>query len=174
MAPDRRGNDMDITDLKTLVDYHYWARDRMLEAVARLDAGAFGRDLGSSFRSIRDTVSHIYFSEWAWHSRWRGHSPSAPPRDPFDDVGELRAAWAELETNVRAFVEEGGPAGVDRVFEYRLFSGAAAASPFWQMLQHVVNHASYHRGQVTTMLRQVGAEPPKGMDLIAFHRRGGR
>jgi uncharacterized damage-inducible protein DinB len=40
----------------------------------------------------------------------------------------------------------------------------------WQMVQHVVNHASYHRGQVTTMLRQIGAEPPKPMDLIAYYR----
>ena len=38
------------------------------------------------------------------------------------------------------------------------------------MLSHVVNHASYHRGQVTTMLRQIGAAPPKGMDMIAFFR----
>ena len=43
-------------------------------------------------------------------------------------------------------------------------------SVFWEMLQHVVNHASYHRGQVTTMLRQLGAEPPPSQDLIAFYR----
>ena len=51
-----------------------------------------------------------------------------------------------------------------------LLNGQAGASPFWQMLQHVVNHASYHRGQVTTMLRQIGAAPGKPMDLIAFYR----
>jgi uncharacterized damage-inducible protein DinB len=44
------------------------------------------------------------------------------------------------------------------------------ASPLWQMLQHVVNHATYHRGQVTTLLRQLGATPPKSQDLIAFYR----
>ena len=38
------------------------------------------------------------------------------------------------------------------------------------MVQHVVNHGSYHRGQVTTMLRQLGAEPAKGMDMIAYYR----
>ena len=58
--------------------------------------------------------------------------------------------------------------GVARVFEYKLLSGQAGASPFWQMLQHVVNHASYHRGQVTTMLRQLGAAPAKPMDMIAL------
>lgn len=55
-----------------------------------------------------------------------------------------------------------------------MFSGAAGKSTFWHMLQHVVNHASYHRGQITTMLRQLGAKPPKAMDLIGYYReRGG-
>ena len=43
-------------------------------------------------------------------------------------------------------------------------------SVLWHMLQHVVNHATYHRGQVTTLLRQLGAAPPKSMDLIAYYR----
>ena len=60
---------------------------------------------------------------------------------------------------MRAFVTGLGDAGVERVFEFKMFSGQAAAAPFWQMLQHVVNHGSYHRGQVTTMLRQFGAQP---------------
>ena len=60
---------------------------------------------------------------------------------------------------MRAFVDGLGESGIARVFEYKLLSGQAGASPFWQMLQHVVNHASYHRGQVTTMLRQLGAAP---------------
>ena len=60
--------------------------------------------------------------------------------------------------------------GVSRVIEYKLMSGPHGASPFWQMLQHVVNNGSYHRGQVTTMLRQLGADPPKSQDLIAFYR----
>jgi uncharacterized damage-inducible protein DinB len=63
-----------------------------------------------------------------------------------------------------------GEQGVDRVIEYRMLNGDVRTSIFWQMLQHVVNHASYHRGQVTTMLRQLGAAPPQSMDLIAFYR----
>ena len=63
-----------------------------------------------------------------------------------------------------------GEGGINRVFEFRLLSGQESSSVFWQMLQHVVNHASYHRGQVTTMLRQLGAQPAKSMDMIAFYR----
>jgi uncharacterized damage-inducible protein DinB len=158
-------------DLRTLLDYHYWARDRLLAALDPLAPEQFTRDLGSSFRSIRDTAVHTYAAEWAWYSRWQGQSPTALiPSDRFPDVAALRAAWTELEGKVRRFVDEGGERGVDRVIEYRLLSGDAGASPLWQMLQHVVNHASYHRGQVTTMLRQIGGTPPKSMDLIAFYR----
>ena len=162
---------MTIEDLRLLLDYHYWARDRMLEAVVPLAPEQFTRDMGSSFRSIRDTLAHIYAAEWAWHSRWVGKSPTALlPSDMFPDPATLRATWAEHEAKMRSFLDGLGEAGIARVFEYTLINGQPGASPFWQMLQHVVNHASYHRGQVTTMLRQMGAAPGKPMDLIAFYR----
>ena len=162
---------MTIDDLRLLLDYHYWARDRLLDAVDPLTPEQFTRDLGSSFRSIRDTLAHIYAAEWAWHSRWVGKSPTALlPSDMFPDVATLRATWTDQEAKMRTFLESLGEPGITRVIDYKLINGQAGASPFWQMLQHVVNHASYHRGQVTTMLRQIGAAPGKPMDLIAFYR----
>lgn len=162
---------MTLQDLKTLLDFHYWARDRMLEALEPLTPEQFTRDQGNSFRSIRDTAAHIYAAEWIWYSRWRGTSPtSLLSSDLFPDVPTLRQSWSELEQSLRAFVDEGGEPGVERVIDYKLLSGVASAQPFWQLLQHVVNHATYHRGQVTTMLRQVGAPAPKATDLIAFYR----
>jgi len=162
---------MTVDDLRTLLDYHYWARDRMLAALEGLTEEQYTRDTGSSFRSLRDTVVHIYAAEWAWYSRWQGHSPtSLLQSDMFPDVAAIRTAWTELEAQVRTFLQSTGENGLDRVIDYKLLSGQPGSSPFWQMLQHVVNHASYHRGQVTTMLRQAGATPPKSMDLIAFYR----
>ena len=162
---------MTLQDLQTMVDYHYWARDRMLDALEPLDADAYNRNLGGSFRSIRETATHIYAAEWAWYRRWRGESPTALlAADRFADLAELRRAWTELEAQVRAFVDGLGDSGVSRIVEYKLLSGHAGASPMWQMVQHVVNHASYHRGQITTMLRQIGAQPPKPLDMIAYYR----
>lgn len=162
---------MTPNDLRVLVDYHYWSRDRMIAAVDAVTPEQFTRDLGSSFRSIRDTVVHIYAAEWAWHSRWQGHSPtSLLDSRTFPDVAAVRTAWTELEAKMRGFLQSIDEHGLDRVIEYKLLNGQPGASPLWQMLQHVVNHASYHRGQVTTMLRQIGAAPPKSMDMIAFYR----
>jgi uncharacterized damage-inducible protein DinB len=162
---------MTAADLKTLLEYHYWARDRVLDAAEALPPEQFTRDLGSSFPSIRETLVHVYSSEWAWHSRWQGDSPTAHlSADRFPDVPALRHAWQEQEGRTRAFLDGLGDAGIDRVIEYKLMNGQPGASSFSQMLQHIVNHGSYHRGQVTTMLRQLGAQPAKSMDLIAFYR----
>src|SRR6266545_8119826 len=161
---------MNLDELKTLIDYHYWARDRVLDAAAALTPDQLTRDMGSSFRSVRDTLAHLYAAEWAWCSRWNGHSPTAFPSETFSDVVSLQTKWRELESNVRAVVDRMGREGLDRVIEYTMLNGDARASIFWQMVQHVANHASYHRGQVTTMLRQLGAAPPQSMDLITFYR----
>jgi uncharacterized damage-inducible protein DinB len=165
---------VNLADLKTMLDYHYWARDRLLEVVEPLSAEQFTRDMGNSFKSIRDTLAHLHAAEWAWHSRWNGVSPTALlPAERFGDVAAVRDAWRELEGQVRAFVDRGGEANVEKVYHFRLLNGSEGSAPFWQMLQHLVNHASYHRGQVTTMLRQIGAQPAKSLDMIAFYRSRG-
>ena len=156
--------------LSSLLDYHYWARDRLLEAVERLTPGQFRQDLGNSFDSIRGTLVHLVSAEQAWCLRWRGESPAGhlAPTD-FETVGDVRARWLKEEAHVREFVEQLGADGINLVFRYSQFDGKPRNSVFWHMLQHVVNHATYHRGQVTTMLRQLGAQPPKSQDLIAFY-----
>lgn len=162
---------MNIQDLRTLLDYHYWARDRMLKALAPLTQEQFTRELGSSFTSVQDTLGHVYSAEWAWHQRWIGQSPTSQlPRETFPDVATVATMWRKTEADVRGFLESLGEEGVNRVFEYKTLAGDEATSAFWHMLQHVVNHGSYHRGQITTMLRQLGVAAPESTDLIRFHR----
>lgn len=165
---------MNFHELHTLIDYHYWARDRLLDAAERLTPEQFTRDLGNSFPSIRDTLVHIYAAEWVWCCRWEGESPQVTP-DPnaFPDVATVRSTWKAHEERLRSILDGLGEPGIHRPIVYRTTNGKPHAPLFWQMLQHVVNHASYHRGQVTAMIRQLKASPPKSMDLIAFHRERG-
>lgn len=162
---------MNLEDLKTLLDFHYWARDRVLAAVGELTPEQYTRDLGSSFRSIRDTLAHTYSAEWAWYQRWQGASPRALlAAEGFPDMKTLRDAWIAHEVKMRAYLDAVGEPGIARVIAYTTLNGEPGSSVFWHMLQHVVNHGTYHRGQVTTMLRQMGAAPPQSLDLIAFYR----
>jgi uncharacterized damage-inducible protein DinB len=158
-------------DLQLLLEFNYWARDRVLEAVGSLTPEQYSRDLGNSFKSVRDTLVHVYSAEWVWYTRWMGESPMTPiSPETYPDLAALQSAWDQLEGQIRSFLDRLGEADVARVFEYRLMNGQPGRSAFWQMLQHVVNHGSYHRGQVTTMLRQLGAAPAKSTDLITFYR----
>lgn len=161
---------MTAEELLALLDYHYWARDRLLDAVEHLTPEQFRQDLGNSFDSIRGTLVHLVSAERAWCSRWLGESYAGHlvPAD-FKTAMDVRASWLEEEVRVREFVRQLGQDGVNREFRYTQLDGVSRSSVFWQMLQHVVNHATYHRGQVTTMLRQLGAPPPQSQDLIAFY-----
>ena len=71
---------------------------------------------------------------------------------------------------MRAQLARLGPETVERAIKYQDLRGNDQSDVRWQMLQHVVNHGTYHRGQITTMLRQLGAAPPESTDLIAFYR----
>jgi uncharacterized damage-inducible protein DinB len=153
--------------LDHLIGFHYWARDRVMAATEPLSGEQYQQKLGSSFSSIRDTLNHVYLAEWIWYSRWNGESPTAFPTIDLPDLATLRVRWLEMEGLVRAFL---ATADLSRVYDYKLMSGKAGASPLWQMAAHVVNHATYHRGQVTTMLRQLGAAPPPSTDMITYFR----
>jgi uncharacterized damage-inducible protein DinB len=162
---------MNLQDTQNLIAFHYWARDRMLDAVEALSNEQFLRDVGGSFGSIRNTIVHALSAECIWLARWKGESPAGMlSPEGYPDVTAIRGAWNDQEVKLRSFFETLGEPGIQKVIAYKSLAGVESQSILWQMLQHVVNHASYHRGQVTTLLRQLGAAPPKSTDLIAFYR----
>lgn len=159
---------MTLEDIRSLYAYNSWANHRVLDACAPLETAKFTQNLHSSFVSLRDTLRHIMLAEWLWLERWLGRSPGFPA-DDFPDLASLRSRWQKIETDLSAFIQKLSAADLERIVEYKNTKGHAFSNPMWQMLQHVVNHGSYHRGQITTMLRQLGATPLP-TDLIAFYR----
>jgi len=162
---------MNHADLTTMLEFHYWARDRVLDAAEQLSPEQYTRDLGGSFRSIRDTLVHLLSADSNWLKRWRGTSPTTM-LDPgaYPDVAVLRTAWSVQEVEIRALLASLDDASVTRAIDYKTLDGRPFTSAFWEMLHHVVNHGTYHRGQVQTMLRQIGAAPARSVDLITFYR----
>ena len=161
---------MDTSTIRRLYDYDRWANTRTLEAASKLASEQFLKDLGSSHRSIRNTLVHILSGERTWLTRWKGSSPQNmldPER--FPAVEALRAGWAELEKELRAFLDSLSDERLRAAVSYKNLEGKSFAHPLWEQMAHVVNHGTYHRGQVTTMLRQLGAEPV-ATDLSVFFR----
>ncbi|MFZ0212981.1 MAG: DinB family protein [Candidatus Acidiferrales bacterium] len=159
---------MTLDNVRMLYAYNSWANRRVLDACSPLSPEQFTRDLRSSFPSVRDTLAHIMLAEWLWLERWLGRSPAFPVSD-FSDFASIRTRWQTIEADLNAFMQKLSAADLDRVVEYKNTKGNAFSNPMWQMLQHLVNHGTYHRGQITTMLRQLGATPST-TDLIAFYR----
>lgn len=158
-----------IEEIEDLYAYNRWANHRTLDAASRLSPEAFAKDLGSSFPSVRDTLVHILSVEWVWLSRWRGHSPSGVP-DSWDvsTLEGVQSQWAAVEQDQQAFISELTAPMLGRSIAYRTTKGDPFEQPLGQMLRHVVNHSTYHRGQVVTLLRQLGAEAVS-TDLILFY-----
>ena len=161
---------MDIALIQKQFEYDRWANARMLGVVGGISPEAFLKDLGSSYGSIRNTVAHILSSEWAWLERWKGRSPKQM-LDPlgFADVETLRARWAQVEQDQKNFLGTLTNGRLAADLQYVNPQGETVTLPLWQQMLHLINHSSYHRGQVTTLLRQVGAKPVS-TDLIAFYR----
>jgi len=157
-------------DIRRLYDYNAWANHRTLEAASALSMEQFLKPMGSSFSSVRDTLAHIYGAESLWLERFQGHSPSSlPEAKQFADIASLRNAWQELETRLLGFVQGLTQEDLQTVFEYKTLNFGVYKNPLWESLQHVANHGTYHRGQVTTMLRQMGAKAMP-TDLMHFYR----
>jgi uncharacterized damage-inducible protein DinB len=118
---------------------------------------------------VRDTIAHIYGAEWLWLERWHGRIPSAlPSADDFPTIGAIQRGLEEVDRSLVDYVASLAAEDLRRVVQYKTTSGSAQADPIWQMLQHLANHSTYHRGQVATMLRQLGSKATS-TDLIGFY-----
>jgi uncharacterized damage-inducible protein DinB len=156
--------------LHFLFQFNQWADQRMLNACGALSNDQFTRSLGSSFSSVRDTVAHLYGAEYVWNERIHGRSPSALVSGAgFPDLASVREKLEEMDAYYIDYVSKLSQQDLERVIHYKGFKGEEYSNPLWQSLHQLTNHASYHRGQITTMLRQLGAKAIP-TDLIGYYR----
>lgn len=153
--------------IQTLVDYHYWANERLLAAAEALSPEQYDRDLGSSFPSVRATVAHMLNAEAIWLSRFLGVELERVAPADLPDLRGVRERWARLEEQVRQLVAS--PDLLTRELTVTTSTGQVYRHQLWEAIVHLCNHGTYHRGQLTTMLRQLGAAPA-GTDLIVYYR----
>jgi uncharacterized damage-inducible protein DinB len=150
-------------------EHKLWAHDRFAEVVATITPELFIRDNWSSFPSIRDTMVHVFSADGRWLDRFNGRAPRAR-LDPADYpyLEDLRVKWRELEEAQVKFVTGLGGNAIDGSMTLPAEDGELARTvPTWQPLYHVAHHAGYHRGQLATMLRQLGHRPPS-TDFVDF------
>jgi uncharacterized damage-inducible protein DinB len=168
--PKRKGSAITMTkdDIQLLYEYDRWANNRVLQAVSTLSVEQFTRDLGGSFRSVRDTLVHIIGGEWGWLTIWKEPSLSSAfvtdlwtrlgalfHPDAFPDVPVVQLRWAEVEREQVEFVNRVTDESLGRMLPIRSTTQISLV----HLMQHLANHSTYHRGQVALMMRQLAAGP---------------
>jgi uncharacterized damage-inducible protein DinB len=157
-------------DIGRLLEYTAWGNRRVVRAAATLSVNDFKRDTGGSHGGVRGTLTHILGSEWVWLERWKGLSPSRGlDEGEFKDVLALRARFKLIEAHREAWFESLKERQVADVIAYKNLAGLSYENPLWQLVQHVANHSSYHRGQVINQLRALGAKPV-ATDMVVWDR----
>jgi uncharacterized damage-inducible protein DinB len=172
---------MNKEDVELLMGYDRWANGRVLAAADALTGEQFTRDLGGSFRSVRDVLAHIVGGEWGWLTFWKEATPGPAflkdlwerhdalfRPEKFADVAALQGKLAEIEKEQMEFVSGLTKESLGRLLPLRVTRVKLAL-----LMQHAVNHATYHRGQVSLMMRQVGGKPV-ATDLHLFLLEGGQ
>ena len=158
-----------LETIRLLVDYTRWADARMFDAVSKLAPDAWTKDLGSSLKSARDTVVHIVSAQWIWISRWKGDVPKgmwAAAEFPTQD--SIRSKWEPLSSELAAFVAAQTEDSLAKSLSYKNLKGDSFTYPLGHLMLHAVNHSTYHRGQDTTLIRQLGAQPVS-TDLVVYY-----
>jgi uncharacterized damage-inducible protein DinB len=158
-----------------MVRYNAWMNGKVYDASARLDDVIRKRDLGAFFGSVHGTLNHLLYGDLAWLGRFR-HGAVAPlrPNTIFhEDFDTLRMARERLDDDLSAWAATVTPDWLARPFRYVSFvDGMERTRPAWILVAHMFNHQTHHRGQITTLLSQLG-EDIGVTDLAAMPQDGG-
>ncbi|HEX7904077.1 MAG TPA: DinB family protein [Chitinophagaceae bacterium] len=158
--------------LKQLAVYNVWAHQKIMETILLLPEEKQLAEMPSSFTSLQKTILHMWDAESIWWQRMKLHERFIRPSDNFkgttrDVVNGLMSQsklWEGWVSNVSESM-------LEHVFEFRNQKKEQIKMPIWQMLTHVFNHGTYHRGQLVNMLRQAGVDKIPQTDFSAWVRK---
>ena len=163
---------MELELIRGIWDYHWWGNRTLFDEAAALGEETARKEMGKqfSFPTLKGMLAHIYGADRLWLARWKGESPTRLYGDAdFASLADLRTSWNALEAEQRAFVTSLGTADLKRTLDYKSTDGKPFAQPLWQLLQHVVNHATHHRSEIATMVTMTKSSPPS-TDMVLFYR----
>lgn len=158
--------------LQQLAQYNIWANQLLTTAINNLPQEIHHKEVASSFPSLYRTILHMWDAENIWWQRMKLQERINRPSDSF--TGTMQEACAELlqqNKEWNAWINSTQERQLDHVFQYQNMKGEQFKQPIYQMLLHMFNHGTYHRGQLVTMLRQLGVEKIPATDFIVWSRR---
>lgn len=157
--------------LKQYAAYNIWASQRMLEVILALPEEKQQAVIQSSFNSLYKTVLHMLDAENIWWQRMKLNEHITVPSENFKgNLQDLSQALLQQSKLWEEWVSNASALSLDHVFQYYNNKKEHFKMPIYQMLHHVFNHGTYHRGQLVTMLRQLGVEKIPQTDFSLWSR----
>jgi uncharacterized damage-inducible protein DinB len=154
-----------------LADYNLWANGLLYDTVSDLDDEAIHQDIGAFFGSIMGTLNHILVGDLAWLSRIDNNGPAPSSLDEVlhTNISDLAKARLEMDLRIKAAVDQLSEEDIHGTLSYHNIAGEAQQTKMSDVLTHVFNHQTHHRGQCHQSLTQIGVDAPS-MDLIYYLR----
>jgi uncharacterized damage-inducible protein DinB len=151
--------------------YNLWANERIGHLIMAQDDARLDLEQKNSFPSIRKTLFHIWDAEVIWLTRLKGGAVSEWPSKTFKgSKTEMLHDLIKNSTDLLTFVQEKGEAFQHQTIVYKNMKGEPYENTVEEILFHLVNHGTYHRGQIITLLHGAGAKQMVSTDLIAWLR----
>lgn len=158
--------------LKQLAAYNIWANQKLTEILLSLPDEKLKQELPSSFKSLFATVLHMLDAESIWWQRMKLNERIVRPSENFN--GTMKDVSLELlqqNNQWQDWINNASDMALEHVFQYYNLKKESFKQPVYQMLLHVLNHGTYHRGQLVNMLRQLGVEKIPQTDFIVWSRK---
>ena len=155
-----------------VADYNIWANDIVLSWINNISDEQWKKHVVSSFNSIAETVLHITSAETIWLERLKKAESPVWLQSAFKGPrNEVIGLWENASEGLKKFIEGFNEEGLMDKLVFRRINGDRYEMPHYQVFAHIFNHSTYHRGQLVTMLTQVGFTDVGSTDKLGFYRK---
>lgn len=151
----------DRTHYQIMAEYNAWMNQKLYTICAEIPDEVRKSDRGAFFKSIHGTLNHLLFGDRVWLGRFTQTPFSAKIGDELhSEFAELQQEREKTDRQILAWVDQLSPDWLNRSLSYTSgVDGKTRTLPFWILVSHMFNHQTHHRGQLTTLLSQLGYDP---------------
>jgi uncharacterized damage-inducible protein DinB len=148
--------------------YNAWANARLYRMAAQLSDEQYRRDVSAYFTNLHGTLNHLLVADriWMWRLTGTGVAPNRLDAIVSEDLIELTAARHAEDERIVSFVESLTDARLESELEYRTVKGASQQQKHREVLAHLFNHQTHHRGQAHAILTTLGVKEPDSLDVL--------
>lgn len=155
--------------LITLTQYNHWAAQKTIAFLEKTTLEQWGKDLGGSFKSLADTVLHLVSAEKLTCERLQDNQQPFLANSFVGSKAEILALWGTYSQKLAEIVAAFGGESSDTLLQFKTLKGADMQMERCKLITHVVNHSTYHRGQLVNYLRQLGFTGLESTDMFNFY-----